>query len=393
MCAITAHLFVSSAGSCSDAEFRQGFPAIAGRLQAPNLSMSAVLHPMRTREGDFVLGTIVDVRQREQLERAAERERFFQLSNDALCIANTAGYFVQVNPAFERILGYTREEMLAVPYAAFIHAEDAQATAREAAKSQAGESVLDFRNRYRGKDGMYRWLQWRAMTDPGGLIYATARDITRELEATEVLQASLKERGVLLQEVHHRVKNNLQIVASMINMQVRRVKDGVARSALEECGSRVQAIGLIHERLYQSTDYARIPFREYVESLVDNVFHASARNRGAVSRHVEIAPVSLTVEKAIPCGLIINELVTNALKHGFPGDRRGSVRVSLREQDPGQLTLSVADDGIGLGEDFDIETSRSVGLTLVAALVDQLKGRLTVARSPGATFEITFPTG
>lgn len=349
------------------------------------------LNPMNTPEGHFVLGTIVDVRNREQRDRAAERERFFQLSNDALCIANTAGYFVQVNPAFERILGYTREEMLAAPYAAFIHPDDAQATAREASRAHAGESILDFRNRYRGKDGVYRWLQWRAMPDPAGLLYATARDITHELQATNALRASLEERGVLLQEVHHRVKNNLQIIASMINMQVRRLDAGVARSALEDFGSRVQAIGLIHERLYQSADCARIAFREYVETLVDNIFQVSARNPGDVAHEVVIAPLSLTVEKAIPCGLIINELVTNALKHAFPGNRRGSVRVSLREPSPGRLTLCVADDGVGLAGDFQIETASSVGLTLVTALTDQLKGQLTITRAPGATFEITFP--
>ena len=349
------------------------------------------LNPLRMPHGNFVLGTIIDVRNRELRERAAEREHFFQLSNDALCITNPSGYFVQVNPAFERILGYTREEMLAVPYISFIHPDDVPATASEAQKANTGESVVDFRNRYRGKDGVYRWLQWRAMPDETGHFYATARDITKELEATSALQANLKERGVLLQEVHHRVKNNLQIITSMINMQVRKLRDGVARGALEECASRVHAIGLIHENLYLSRDFASIPFRDYVTSLVDNIFHASTTGLSKVSPHVDVAPVLLTVEKAIPCGLIINELVTNALKHAFPGERRGNVQVCLREPCPGQLSLSVADDGVGLAEDFDIETSSSLGLTLVATLVDQLKGQLAITHAHGARFDITFP--
>jgi PAS domain S-box-containing protein len=348
------------------------------------------LNPMHTPRGDFVLATIVDARNREKSERAAERERFFQLSNDALCIANT-GYFVQVNPAFQKILGFTREELLAEPFLTFIHPDDVEPTKREVQKIRSGEDSMDFRNRYRGKDGRYHWMQWRVIPDHAGLFYATARDITRDLEAASAMQASFKERGVLLQEVHHRVKNNLQIIVSMINMQTRKLRAGVARDALAECGSRVQAIGLIHSTLYQANDFARIPFRDYVVTLVDNIFHASAKDSTTIARDVDIAPVLLTVKKAIPCGLIINELVTNAIKHAFPGDRRGNVRVCLVERDDGLLSLCVADDGVGLGEHFEMESAQSMGMTLMATLVDQLKGRLSITRAPGACFEIIFP--
>jgi PAS domain S-box-containing protein len=350
------------------------------------------LNPLRMARGDFVLATVLDMREREQIERAAERERFFQLSGDALCICNASGYFVQVNPAFERILGYSREELLAVPYATFVHPDDVEPTERETQQARVGENVIDFTNRYRAKDGAYRWLRWRAMPDHTGLLYATARDITRDLEVASALQASFQERGVLLQEVHHRVKNNLQIIASMINMQIRRLQPGMAHDALEECGARVQAIALIHATLYQAKDCSRIQFREYATTLIDSIFGALARNPRAIRREVDIAPMSLTVDKAIPCGLIIHELTTNALKHAFPGDRRGTVRVSLREQSAGQLALTVGDDGVGLEPGFEIRSSGSLGLTLVEALVEQLKGRLTIVRAPGTTFEIVFPS-
>jgi PAS domain S-box-containing protein len=349
------------------------------------------LSPIRMPGGEFVLATVFDLRQREQLERAAERERFFQLSNDALCISNASGYFVQVNDAFGRILGYTREELLAAPFMTLVHPEDIPATAGEVRKAHSGESVMDFRNRYRTKDGGYRWLQWRAMPDASGLFYSTARDITQELDAVKELQAGLRERSLLLQEVHHRVKNNLQLIASMINMQVRKLRPGPAREALDECASRVQAIGLIHETLFRAKDFTRLPFREYATRLVENLMYTSARSPDAISCQVDIAPAALTVQKAIPCGLIINELVTNAFKHAFPGNRRGQVRVGLRELDSRLLVLTVADDGIGLGEGFELEASSSLGLTLVATLVDQLKGSLAITRAPGASFEITFP--
>jgi two-component sensor histidine kinase len=281
--------------------------------------------------------------------------------------------------------------MLSFPSASFVHPDDLEVTAQEAQRARAGQSVLDFRNRFRAKDGTYHWLQWRSMPDQTGMSYATARDITRELEATRALQASVAERGALLQEVHHRVKNNLQIIASMINMQMRRLPPGAARGALEECVSRVQAIALIHATLYQSRDFARIPFREYATSLVENVCYASSGPGGVLTHRVDIAPLTFTVEKAIPCGLIINELVTNAFKHAFPHGRRGAVNVQMRELGGGELELSVSDDGIGLAPDFEIATSSAMGLTLVSTLVEQLKGRLAITREPGARFAITFP--
>jgi PAS domain S-box-containing protein len=390
-----AHRRHRSDYQASQPQARSMAPAIrslrATRKDGSMVPVEIGLNPLSLPQGDFVLATVFDVQQREQLERAAERERFFQLSNDALCIMDPAGNFVQVNPAFERILGYTREEMLVTPSATFVHPEDREATAREARKARSGGSVLDFRNRFRARDGTYRWLQWRSMPDQTGMSYATARDITQELEGTRALQAALEERNVLLQEVHHRVKNNLQIIASMINMQMRRLQPGHARNALEECVTRVQAISLIHATLYQSRDYARISFREYATSLVDNVCYALAEQAGAVAHRVDVAPLLLTIEKAIPCGLIINELVTNAFKHAFPYGRRGAVEVRMRDCGNGQLQLSVADDGIGLAANFEIGTSSAMGLTLVATLVEQLHGTLMITRGPGARFDITFP--
>jgi two-component sensor histidine kinase len=222
------------------------------------------------------------------------------------------------------------------------------------------------------------------------------RKLNSELEErvgarTSELSATLREREVLLQEVHHRVKNNLQVISSIIRMQVRQLDDPSSRDALEECQTRVQAIALIHEKLYQSKDYSRVPFSEYAKSLAANVFSATGVSPTGVVLDLQMEELSLAVDKAIPCGLILNELITNALKHAFPDSRRGTVRVKLRRVDDRAILLSVADDGVGLSESFEIEKSDSLGMQLVSTLIEQLDGRLEISGAGGTTFSVTFP--
>jgi two-component sensor histidine kinase len=210
-------------------------------------------------------------------------------------------------------------------------------------------------------------------------------------ERTSELAATLREREIMLQEINHRVKNNLQVISSLINMQEREVKDGAVRSALQECRARIQTIALIHEKLYQSADYSSVPFSEYARNLATNIVHVAGVSPTAIALHLEIEPLSLAVDKAIPCGLLLNELITNALKHAFPNARRGTVRVELRRAGDREAVLAVGDDGIGLPAQFDLAQSSSFGVQLVTTLVEQLGGRLEITRSGGTTFSVTFP--
>jgi two-component sensor histidine kinase len=213
-------------------------------------------------------------------------------------------------------------------------------------------------------------------------------DVTRRKQELAQLQA-------MLQEIHHRVKNNLQVISSLINMQVRKLDDGASRDALVECQTRVQAIALIHEKLYQSNDYARVSFSDYARSLAANIFHATGVSPSAVSLELAIDDVALPVHKAIPCGLVLNELITNALKHAFGEGRAGTVRVGLAKADDTRAYLSVDDDGVGLPEGLDVRRTNSLGLQLVAALAQQLDGDLTIGNAEGnqtgASFRLTFP--
>ena len=211
-----------------------------------------------------------------------------------------------------------------------------------------------------------------------------------ELEArvaarTAELQAALREHEVRLREVHHRVKNNLQILSSLISLQLRALAGDAGRSALEECQTRVQAIALVHEQLGEAND-ASVPFSEYARSLTESVFAATGLSRSQVSLSLSIEEdVVLAVGKAVPCGLVLNELVTNAARHAFRDGRRGTIRVELGRVGESALRLVVADDGAGL----EVGTPTRLGLRLVRMLADQLDARLEVETGRGTCFRLT----
>jgi two-component sensor histidine kinase len=221
-----------------------------------------------------------------------------------------------------------------------------------------------------------------------------ARPLPPELEdrvrsRTAELTATLRERDVLLQEVHHRVKNNLQVISSLINMQVRALEEGASRDALVECEARVHAIALVQEKLYQSGDHARVPFAEYARDLAADIFHAVSPAN--VSLELAVEDVAVAAGSAIPCGLILNELITNALKHAFPDGRAGTVRVEMTPVNGTGLRLAVGDDGRGLPAGFDMGTSSSLGLHLVRMLAGQLDASLEVEGARGTCFRVTVP--
>jgi PAS domain S-box-containing protein len=213
----------------------------------------------------------------------------------------------------------------------------------------------------------------------------------RVRERTAALATTVREREVLLQEVHHRVKNNLQVISSLINMQLRKLPPSAAREALEECQARVLAIALIHEQLYQSNDYAQVQFAAYVRGLAAAVLRANGAASQPIDLVLAISEIPLPVDVAIPCGLVLVELVTNALKHAFRERQTGTVRVELVAEGP-RLCLRVEDDGVGFPAGLDPAHATSMGLRLVSMLCTQLRGELVVTTSErGTLFQLTFP--
>jgi two-component sensor histidine kinase len=222
-------------------------------------------------------------------------------------------------------------------------------------------------------------------------LYAAERERGEELARTgEHLKASLQEKEVLLKEIHHRVKNNLQVISSLLSLQSAKVEDEQVLEMFAESRDRVRSMALVHEKLYQSSDLAQVDFGEYVHSLVAQLtrtYHQTGD--GAVALQVDAQDVALSIDMAVPCGLIINELVSNALKHAFPDGRNGKIRISLRAKRDG-FALEVTDNGVGFPDDKDFLNSESLGMQLVALLVEQIQGRIELDRRKGTTFRITF---
>jgi two-component sensor histidine kinase len=208
-------------------------------------------------------------------------------------------------------------------------------------------------------------------------------------EMTGELRRSLKDKDVLLQEVHHRVKNNLQVISSLISLQLRKSDAGRVRDALEECQGRVLAIALIHENLYRVSDVAGVAFADYVRDLAASVVGAAETAAHHVRLELALEPVELEVEHAIPCGLILQELLSNVFKHAFPADGRGLVIVELAERD-GVVTLAVRDDGVGFPAGFDPAAATSLGLRLIGMLAEQLEAELITSSGPGTRTAIRF---
>ncbi len=215
-------------------------------------------------------------------------------------------------------------------------------------------------------------------------------DITERKRTERLLQASLQEKETLLKEIHHRVKNNLQVISSLVNLQSEAIDDPGLWGYLRDIRDRVRSMALVHEKLYQSEDLACVPFDSYVGSLLNYLGRAYTTSGTAVRLTMDLQPVRLSVEKAVPCGLILNELFTNAFKHAFRGRSQGEITTVLHTDADGTIRLRVGDDGVGLPPGLDWRRSRSLGLRLVQMLAGQLNATLELDRDGGTAFEISF---
>jgi PAS domain S-box-containing protein len=215
------------------------------------------------------------------------------------------------------------------------------------------------------------------------------KEVVEHERAEEQIRAALNEKVVLLQEIHHRVKNNLQIVISLINLQTRQIKDENVKRILQESQTRIRVMALVHEKLYRSDDISHIIFSEYIRDLITILFDFYSLNRRLIAIKVEMKDIFLNIDTAIPIGLIINELVTNSLKHAFPGGRKGEISISIQEEGR-VLSVIFKDNGVGIPPGFDWRNAPSLGLRLIISLVEQLNGTIELDGKNGTAFIITL---
>jgi two-component sensor histidine kinase len=233
-------------------------------------------------------------------------------------------------------------------------------------------------------------------TDEGMMVLSSIVDISERKLREQVVQAALKEKDILLGEIHHRVKNNLHIIHSLLDLQSTRIADSSVQEMLRESQNRIRSMALIHQTLYESKDFAGVDFGTFLDTLIPTLLSSYGADPFRIALSIQAAGVKLPINLAIPCGLMVNELVSNALKHAFPGDRSGAIAVTVHAmpdpEAPGeQVVLSVSDDGAGLAATVDLETTETLGLRLVQLLTDQVHGVLEIHRANPTRFIITFP--
>ena len=316
---------------------------------------------------------------------------------DAMVVVDRRGSIVIVNAQAERLFGYSRRELVGMELELLIPERF-----REAHRNHRGEYTAAPAVRPMGtalelygvtKEGTEIPVEISLspiQTEEGFLICSAIRDVSARKEVESKLKRSLKEKEVLLREVHHRVKNNLQTISSLLSIQSRYIEDETARAMFDETRWRVRSFALLHEKLYQSRDLSKIDFAEYLDGIIKDVFHSVESKRCDVKLKLAIDKVDLSIDRVLQCGLIINELVTNALKHAFSGRAKGCLQVSLTQMGS-ELTLSVRDDGIGLPQGFRLEELDSLGMKLIEAFVQDIEGEISFRSENGTLVEVRFP--
>ncbi len=335
----------------------------------------------------------------ELQKRLGELERFRALldqSNDSIFLLEMpSGRFTDVNKSASKQMGYSNEIMIEMSLEDLVaknELERIQLIFNELIENRESKGRKTFSSIFNGDDGKKIPVEISASVvkfSDTVYIVMVVRDITERKEAEDKIRASLEEKKILLREIHHRVKNNMQIISSLLNLQTRYIDDEQVVDILKESQNRVKSMAIIHEKLYQSRGLARIGFADYIKHLATYLLQSYVVDQASVTIETDVDNIFLDIDTAIPCGLIINELVTNSLKHAFTGAMEGCITIHLRE-DKDKFILRVRDNGIGFPETIDFQNTETLGLQLINNLVMQLEGTVELKINDGTEFKIIF---
>lgn len=341
-------------------------------------------------------GSISDITERKDAERRLRLlAHTITSTRDCVSLTDLHDRILFVNDAFLSTYGFPEEELLGQDIARVRPGGEQTADlASIQEKTLEGGWYGELVNR-RADGTLFPVELWTSVVrndegEPVAMV-GVARDITARRQAEEELRSSLREKEVLLKEIHHRVKNNLQVISSLLSLQSEYLKDPEMVKVFKESQNRVRSMALIHEKLYQSRNLAEIDFGDYLRELTNQLLRSYGIGAHGVSLDLNATRVLLAVDRAIPCGIIVNELVTNALKYAFPNGRDGRINIDLHPINENRVRLIVRDNGVGFPEQVDFETSESLGLTLVRMLAEQVQGEMVMQPGrPGAEFTMTF---
>ncbi|MEX1309411.1 MAG: PAS domain S-box protein [Candidatus Sulfomarinibacteraceae bacterium] len=321
----------------------------------------------------------------------------FELAGTGIVQGSLDGRFTRMNQRFCQIVGYTPAELLELGFQDLTHPDDLEEELETLQRVIDGElDAYSMEKRYLRKDSTVVWVNLvvtvvRDETGAPDHFIGVIDDITERRRSQQVLQNSLAEKDVLLREIHHRVKNNMQVISSLLNLQSHGAEDERLVRLFEESQNRVRAMALIHEILYENSNLARIDLGEYVSKLATSLIRMYGTDSGRIDLNIKASGVTLEIDDTMPCGLVINELLSNSLKYAFRDGRNGEISIEATREDNGTLVLQVSDDGIGIPAEIDYRNTETMGMRLVTGLVEsQLGGQVSLDLTHGTCFTITF---
>ena len=339
--------------------------------------------------------------EKEIIEKEKELRVITESSLDTIFVLTKLGNLLYISPASQELFGYKPDEMIGTSFTKYVPQEELLKYWKTLTDVFLHKKIRSFTTFIKHRNGSFVPIEinGQLVKREGKYVgQGTIRDISERKKAEDQIKATLREKEVLLKEIHHRVKNNLQIICSLLYLQSKNIKDEEALELFIDSQGRVKSMALIHEKLYRSEDLANINFKEYIKSLTNYLLQTYGTSDMPIDLKINVEEISLTIETAIPCGLIINELVSNSLKYAFPEGREGEISIEffpndgnvITEGDDHTYTLKVGDNGIGFPEDLDFRNTQSLGLQLVNNLTNQLDGAIELDRNGGTLFKITF---
>ena len=344
---------------------------------------------------DWFFSNLLDKTLRTVYERETKLQSIFRIAPIGIGLVNNR-VIQEANDTVCQMTGYTREELIGNnARMLYPSQEDYEYVGTEKYRQIQEQEVGMVETRWLRKDGVIRDILLSSVpldrNDWSRGVTFSALDVTERKQSEDEQKALLREKEILLAEVHHRVKNNMQVITSLLNLQAEYTCDGPTQMLLKESRNRIHSMALVHEQLYRSREYASIGFTEYVNQLASTLFSLYQIDSNDIQFSVEAENINLDLEQAIPCGLLLNELITNSLKYAFPQEKKGKLWVRLSSKN-GKMILNVSDNGVGLPANFDLSQAKSLGLQLVSLLVEHdLQGKIVHENKNGTHIRIEFP--
>lgn len=369
------------------------------RKDGTEFAIDIMLSQLGDAEGAPILAVVRDVTDRKRAEK--KFRDLLESAPDAMVIVEPSGKIVLVNSQTERLFGYPRAELLGKPVEALVperfqehHPNHRAGYFGNPRVRGMGAGLELYGLRKDGTEFPIEISLSPLQTEDGVLVSSAIRDISERRQAESVILSSLREKEVLLKEIHHRVKNNLAVISSLFHLQSGQTSDAATRNLLLESQDRVRSMALVHESLYLSDDLADIDFSNYAVTLSKQLLQAYKATHQDVRLVTDLEPVKLDIELAVPCGLILNELVANSLKHAFTEGTTGTISLRIASTKDGKLCeIQVADNGTGLPEDgIDHKMQSTLGMRLINSLTRQLDGEFSIRSTmPGTTATLLLP--